>query len=203
MKIGKILTLFGILISSLGYAQEVQILFVGNSLTYYNNLPELVKEEAKILDVAIEYDMIAKPNYALIDHLDDGEIQTLLSKKKYNYVIVQQGPSSQAEGRGMLINDGKKIADLCNDNGAQLCFFMVWPSLNYYSSFDGVIESYSLAAKKNEAILLPVGNEWKAHFDQTKSYDYYGPDGFHPSRKGSMAAADIIITTLFRTEAKK
>jgi len=175
----------------------ISILFIGNSLTYYNNLPVLVEEEAKEKGFKVKAEMVAKPNYAIIDHLEDGDVQQLIKTAKYDYVIVQQGPSSQPKGRKMLIDDGKKLAQLCNESNSKLCFFMVWPSLNYYSSFDGVIESHKLAAQANEAVLIPVGLVWQQHFKETGKYDYYGLDGFHPSLEGSKVAARVIVETLF------
>ena len=68
---------------------------------------------------------------------------------------------------------------------------MVWPSLKYYQTFDGVIKNHQDAASINNAILCPVGQVWKEYFDTTNSFDYYGPDGFHPSMKGSQVAADV------------
>ena len=189
--------LFLFLAFSLQAQDTVNILFIGNSLTYYNNLPALVEKEAVKNGKAVSCDMVAKPNYALIDHWNDGEIQQKIKSGRYDFVIVQQGPSSQPEGRNMLIEDGKRIAKLCTENNAQLCFLMVWPSLNYYSTFDGVVESHELAAETCNSLLIPVGAKWKEHIDSSRDYSYYGPDGFHPSPKGSAKAAQIIIETLF------
>ena len=87
--------------------KTVSILFIGNSLTYYNNLPELVKQNAKKYDLKVKYEMVAKPNYAIVDHWAEGKVQKLITMKKFDYVILQQGPSSQNEGRQMLIESGK------------------------------------------------------------------------------------------------
>ena len=74
---------------------------------------------------------------------------------------------------------------------------MVWPSLNYYHSFDGVIKNYRDASLINDAILLPVGEVWKNYFERTGDFGYYGPDGFHPSKEGSTIAAKVIVNSLF------
>ena len=141
--------------------------------------------------------MIAYPNYALIDHLSEGQIQSELSKNTYDFVIIQQGPSSQAAGKKLLLDASKRIAQLCIENGSKLCIFMVWPSLSYYQTFDGVIENYRIASEQNDAILCPVGERWKKYIDESRSYEYYGSDGFHPSKKGSQLAAEIIFNSLF------
>ncbi|WP_299110968.1 SGNH/GDSL hydrolase family protein [uncultured Winogradskyella sp.] len=174
------------------------ILFIGNSLTYTNDLPKLVKVIAKEKGVRVTTTMIALPNYALIDHWNDGTIQKEIRSKQYDFVIVQQGPSSQAFGKEILVNYGKKYSNLCEENSAQLCYFMVWPSLTYYNTFDGVIKNHREAARINNAMLLPVGEIWKTHFDATENFDYYSNDGFHPSLKGSRVAAEIIVDYLFK-----
>lgn len=175
-------------------------MFIGNSLTYTNNLPKLIKDIAKKKGILLKTNMIAFPNYAILDHWNDGVVQQEIRSKKYDYVILQQGPSSQAFGKEILLEYGKKYSALCKENNAQLCYFMVWPSLTYYDTFDGVISNHKQAALANDAILLPVGEVWKLHFDKTKTFDYYDSDGFHPSLRGSKVAAQVIFNYLFEIE---
>lgn len=176
----------------------ITILFVGNSLTYTNNLPALVEKEAKKKGIQLKTEMIAYPNYALEDHWNDGVLQTKLATKEYDYVIVQQGPSSQEDGRNMLLDYGARIKTECDRYKARLVFFMVWPAHTNYSTFDGVIKNYTDAALVTGSLLCPVGKIWKQHFADTNDYSYYGPDNFHPSVKGSEVAAQVIADTLFK-----
>lgn len=178
--------------------EKINILFIGNSLTYTNNLPELVKKKAKLKGIKINIKMIAFPNYAIEDHWNDGQVQKLISSKKHDFVIIQQGPSSQNDGRKMLIEYGKKYDSLCKLNDVKLCYFMVWPSLNHYRTFDDVIKNHTDAASINNSILLPVGKIWKDYIDSTNNDEYYGSDGFHPSLKGSQIAAKVIVEYLFQ-----
>lgn len=178
-------------------ASEFSLLFIGNSLTYVNDLPSLVKAIALTNGNDVSVTTIANGNYALIDHWNDGIIQTHIESGDYDFVIVQQGPSSQPYGRELLFEYGGKISDLCNNNDTKLAYYMVWPSLQYYSTFDGVIFSYTEAANMNNDILCPVGEVWKTYFDDTEDFSYYGPDGFHPSLAGSEVAAQIIYESLF------
>lgn len=176
---------------------DAKILFVGNSLTYTNNLPALVVAQAKLKGINVKADQLAYPNYALEDHWNDGKLQRMIKKGHYDYVIVQQGPSSQADGRAMLLADGAKIAEECKNAETKLAFFMVWPAKANLHTFNGVIANYSDAAIATNSILLPVGEQWKEHFEATGDYSYYGPDEFHPSMAGSKNAAGIICAILF------
>lgn len=176
---------------------EFNLLFIGNSLTSSNNLPELVKEYAKTQGKDLFVASIVKSNYALIDHWKEGAIQASIESKSFDFVMVQQGPSSQPDGRALLIEYGGLISELCNSNDAKLAYYMVWPSLANYDTFDGVINSYRIAANRTNDILCPVGEVWKSYFDETGDFSYYGSDGFHPSLAGSTVAAQVIYESLF------
>ena len=175
-----------------------QILFIGNSLTYTNDLPDIVARIGRDKGIEIATTMITYPNYALEDHWNDGQIQLLIATKKYHFVVVQQGPSSQNDGRVMLMDYGARIKALCTANNSQLAFFMVWPALANFHTFDGVIKNYTDAAVATNSLLCPVGKIWKEYFNATNDYSYYGLDMFHPSLKGSEKAAEIIYATLFK-----
>lgn len=176
---------------------STQILFVGNSLTYSNDLPKLVEKIGKKKDTPIKTHMLAYPNYALEDHWNDGEVQKLLASGRFAYVVVQQGPSSQADGRAILLDYGERMKTLCTMHNAQLAFYMVWPAKVNYHMFEGVIKNYSDAALHTNSILCPVGKVWKEHMDATQDFSYYSADLFHPSEAGSNVAAQIIYNSLF------
>lgn len=177
--------------------KDYKVLFVGNSLTYSNNLPQLVSQAASDEHIIISTEILAKPNYALVDHWDEGTLQKKIKSKSFDFVVVQQGPSSQEEGRKLLFESVQKISKLCAKNNSQLVVFMVWPSQQYYHTFEKVIKNHREVAEKFNAVLCPVGEAWRTHFDRTRDFSYYGPDGFHPSEKGSQVAAEIIVESLF------
>ena len=195
------LLLFIFLFSSFSYQKTYYLLFVGNSLTYTNDLPALVRKEAKKQGVKVRTKMLASPNYALVDHWFQGEAQKYIQTGKFDFVIMQQGPSSQADGKRMLLSSGSQFSKLCNQVGSELVFFMVWPSRRYYATYDSVISNYKNAAISSDAILCPVGEVWKNHFDETNDFSYYGLDGFHPSFRGSQVAAEVIVETLFNEKS--
>lgn len=174
----------------------ISILFVGNSLTYSNDLPGLVEALGTKNNKSILTEMLAYPNYALEDHWNEGKIQQLICEQSFDFVVVQQGPSSQADGRQMLLEYGALIKTWCDSRDTKLAFFMVWPAITNYHTFEGVINNYTYAARETESILCPVGASWKEYIDTHNNYSYYSADGFHPSWKGSEQAAAIIYDSL-------
>jgi hypothetical protein len=173
------------------------VLFIGNSLTATNNLPGLVRAEGERKGVYVRTKAVAIPNSALEDHWFDGTALELIRSEHFDFVVVQQGPSSQEEGRQMLLEYGKRFKDVCDQNQAKLAFYMVWPAIPNYSNFGGVIKNYTDAADATKSLLCPVGSYWKAYIDRTGDFSYYSGDQFHPSKKGSTLAAEIIYKTLF------
>lgn len=175
-------------------------LFLGNSLTYTNDMPQMVVYLAQHYGQSLETTSLCFPNYALEDHWNDGVFQKLLAEQDFDYVIVQQGPSSQEAGKRMLLEYGAKIKKRCEPYDTQLGYFMVWPSKRYYFTFDQVIANHRYVAHEHKAKLFPVGVHWKAYEASDHAADLYGPDGFHPSSTGSFLAALTIFHGLFPAE---
>ena len=79
----------------------MRVLFVGNSYTYVNDLPYVVAVVAAARGIEIDYGMLAEPNYALPDHIVTGAYDRKLAEG-WDYVVLQQGPSSLPENRELL-----------------------------------------------------------------------------------------------------
>lgn len=187
------------LITGLAQAQKkINVLFLGNSLTYSNDLPELMKQVAASDSVEMSYRSICFPNYALIDHWNDGNAQQEIKSGKYNFVIVQQGPSSQEEGRTYLIDWGLKFDSLCDKHRAKIVSYMVWPSKDRSVDFEGVYESYKLLADTTKGVFSPAGKAWQLVWEENPEFKLYSADNFHPNYRGSLLAAMVIYGSIMR-----
>lgn len=177
---------------------QTNLLFVGNSLTYSNDLPSLVEKLAKDDGVKIKTQMIAFPNYALEDHWNETTVANALRKTKFDYVIFQQGPSAMPASRSNLIEYALKFSELCKTNNTKMCLYTVWPSGDRSFDFLNVIKSYSIAADTVDGLALQAGLAWKKILDEKKGFPLYSADGFHPTIHGSFLSAMVIYATLFR-----
>jgi len=174
-----------------------KILYVGNSLTYTYDIPGIVKEIGEDLNLSIDSKPICYPNYSLEDHWKAGNFQIIMMIDSFDYVIVQQGPSSQPAGKEVLVDYGMKIDSICKLEKARLSYYMVWPSRKYYQTFDGVIANYTEAARLTKSLLIPVGEIRKKLESESFEENLYGPDNFHPSETGSFLSALTIIKSLY------
>lgn len=176
---------------------SISVLFVGNSLTYTNSMPSILSFIAKNYRINIKTKCMCISNSALMDHWSDGSLKATIENGEFDFVILQQGPSSQPYGRSILIEYGQDIKEFADKYDVITAFYMVWPSVSYYHTFDGVIESYTMAAEQSGSLLLPVGAVWKDYIHTTNDESLYGSDWFHPSKKGSFLAAWVIYHSVY------
>jgi hypothetical protein len=172
--------------------KSLKILFVGNSLTYTNDLPALVKEMAKQDGITITSISFLSPDYSLEDHWNEGRVKAEIEKGGYDFVVAQQGPSALTESQILLGDYTKRFAEVCHNNRSKLALYMVWPSKTRSFDLDNVINSYTNAAAKTSSLLCPAGLAWKHAWAADTSLPLYSPDNFHPAITGSVLAALTI-----------
>ncbi|HVU80696.1 MAG TPA: SGNH/GDSL hydrolase family protein [Rhodanobacteraceae bacterium] len=80
--------------------KPLQVLFVGNSLTYVGNLPAVVKALAANNGKPLQADMIVKGGATLTQWLDSGAVQRALNAEHYDYVVLQERGNDFACGFG-------------------------------------------------------------------------------------------------------
>lgn len=178
---------------------KLRVLFVGNSLTYANNLPEIVAGLARSAkQPKLVYKMVAYPNFSLEDHWNKGEVQKLLAKEKWDFVVMQQGPSAFSDGRKVLIDYAKKYAEPIANAGAKPAFYMVWSSADRLQDFAGVSTTYKAAAKEIDGLFIPAGEAWLEVWKREPKFNLYSEDNFHPNLAGSYLAALVIYQQIYR-----
>jgi hypothetical protein len=173
----------------------MRILFIGNSLTYANDLPGMVCALARSTGRKAVCESVAKPDFGLEEHWRDGEARKAIARG-WDVVILQQGPSALRESRLLLIEYAKRFDVEIKKAGARTAFYAVWPSRQRRGDFVAVGQSYAAAAKQVGGVLMPAGDAWRAAWSVDTDLPLYGPDGFHPSPMGSYLAAMVIYRQL-------
>jgi hypothetical protein len=177
-------------------ARTPRVLFIGNSLTYANDLPEVVRSLYALEGLQLETQMVAKPNFSLGDHWDDRDAQRAIRRGRWNAVVLQQGPSSREDSREMLRTAVRRFAPLIVEAGATPALFSAWPQRQRMDDFPRAAESYALAAADVNGIMVPVADAWREAFQLVPSLDLYSQDGLHPSRYGTLLAALVVFGAL-------
>jgi len=78
--------------SAMSAPANLRVLFVGNSLTYYNSLPSLVFAVAATSTPAtrIDFEMLAAPGASIRQHLDEGHLGRVLADGHFDVVVFQE-----------------------------------------------------------------------------------------------------------------
>jgi hypothetical protein len=174
-----------------------RVLFIGNSLTYANDLPAyLTAISVAAGDTAYETRMVAYPDYALEDHWNEGTALRVIRATNWDVVVMQQGPSSLPENQIFLRDWAVRFAPEIRAAGAEPALYMVWPALSRSQDFPGVRMSYANAAAAVNGVFLPAGDAWLRAWARDASVPLYGPDNFHPSGYGTFLAALVIYEKL-------
>ncbi|MEP6590854.1 MAG: hypothetical protein ABJC19_06710 [Gemmatimonadota bacterium] len=172
-----------------------RVLFLGNSLTYTWDVPALVKAMA---DAAGRADLTVKSvtydSYALEDHWSFGTGKGELQSGAYDFVVMQQGPSTLASSGINLTQWASTWSDEARRVGTQPGLYVVWPPAG--GNLDAGIANYESAASSAKAALYPVGEAWREAWRRDPTMPLYGPDQFHPGQHGAWLAALVIVAVV-------
>jgi hypothetical protein len=172
------------------------VLFIGNSYLYTQDIPGIVQALADSAGgdkLAVR--TVAYPDYALIDHWNSGAARAEIARGGWEWVVLQQGPSSVEINRDTLrLATGYFATDLVRI-GARPALFSAWPQSNRRQDFARAIESYTIAAQDVNGLLLPAAGAWLAAWDRSPGLALYA-DGLHPSVEGAYLSALVVFARL-------
>ncbi len=179
------------------------MLFLGNSLTAGHDLPAMVQAMAASGGVRLECEAYFPGGHNLEDHWNGKRSRELLIARKWNHVVLQQGPSSLPENRANLRTWSVQWAEEARRHGAKPALYMVWPYQDQKEGFERVAESYRSAAAAARALLLPAGEAWRAIVRSDSQIALYEADKLHPTVAGSYLAALVLTQRLTGVKARK
>ena len=184
-------------------AATYRVLFIGNSLTSFNDLPGTVAGLAGSAPTGITVESVAKPNFALIDHAaGKSNAVAMINEGDWDYVVLQQGPSALDLSRDTLLIATRQLDPHIRAAGARSALLMVWPESSRFGVFDDVLDSYRIAAEDVDGLFLPAGEAWRTAWAADPQLQLYGPDGYHPSELGTYVAALVVYEEITGRDAR-
>jgi hypothetical protein len=180
-----------------GPSKNLRVLFIGNSLTYTNDLPGMVEHLASAVgESTISTESVVFGGYSLEDHWNRGDALRAIDKGGWDVVVLQQGPSALPESRALLLQYTRMFAERIRAIGARPAMYSVWPELSRIEAWDEVTTSYADAARAVDGVLLPAGEALREALRRDSNLQLFQGDGFHPSALGSYLAALVIYSRL-------
>jgi hypothetical protein len=190
---------------------SLNVLFVGNSYTYVNDLPGMLASIASTSGVPplIHTDMIASGGYALSDHWDTGDALTQILGGSYTHVVLQ-GQSEETLGTGSTFpHYAELFGQLIESVGARPTWFVTWaraagdPSSYPWTFFspgamqDRITVAYLGAANSfANSVVSCVGEAFRRAEKDYPAIVLQQSDYSHPTVAGTYLAASTFYVAL-------
>ena len=198
-------------------ADSLRVLFVGNSFTYFNKMPDMVSEIAKTQKKPLIVQSITKGGQRFSGHLQNENLRTALTTQHWDFVVLQEQSSAPAMPTEVVIKEvypaAKSLDSLAHIGSpeVQVVFYMTWAHkygsrhevegyplvMTYEGMQERLKTSYLEMTYRNGAICAPVGMAWQQVREERPNLQLYKQDCYHPSKLGSYLIANVIYTTLF------
>ena len=180
--------------------KALRILFIGNSHTYYHDLPQLVKTRAAEAGYDCGVTMLAHPGWYLEQHVQEPEVRFNILYGGYDYVVLQEhahpfGPEEKYREAVAALNQIIRAA------GSVPVLYEVWAKKTEPELQASMNEVHRRAAEETGALLAPVGERWWDFQKHRPELELYAEDGAHASKAGSDLAAEYIWETI-RTDLR-
>lgn len=215
--LGSILGFFSI---SLAKAQTtptpnaMNVLFIGNSYTHMNKMPELFEKIATSKKMKISVTMDAKSNHTFKMHCERPELFKTINSTKWDYVVIQ-GFSRELMYDFTQIDTAtipyfNKIVDSVYKNNpcTNILLYMTWgykegslliPETDTYTKMcQRIASGYNYLSKIYDLPIVPVGDVHQAVRATFPDYELYQEDKQHPTLLASYMIASTFYSAIFK-----
>jgi len=197
-----------------------KVLFIGNSYTYVNNLPQMVSDVSASAGDTITFNSSAPGGATFNNHTQNTTSTSLIMGGNWDYVVLQEQSQYPSFPLGQVETECfpyarslDSLIDVYNPC-AETVFYMTWgrkngdasncaewPPVCTYLGMDSLLRlRYTMMAENNNAILSPVSALWRYLIVNNPSLELYSSDESHPSVAGTYAASCSFYTVLFRKD---
>ena len=198
-----------------------EVLFIGNSYTYYNNLPDLVNEIALSFGDTLVHDSSTPGGSNFNAHSTNTQTLNKINQQQWDYVVLQAQSQEPSLSTGYVNTNVLPAAQVLIDaiKSNSLCieplFFMTWgrkfgdasncvaypPVCTYLGMQERLRTRYLDMSFLHNASCSPVGVAWKKSVEIDSTLNLYSSDNSHPSIYGSYLAACTFYSSIFKKSA--
>ncbi len=187
-----------------------RILFIGNSYTYVNDLPNTFAELARSGGHKVEVGISAQGGWTLANHASSSDTLDKIKSTQWNLVVLQEQSEIPAVAQWRIQQMYPAARTLISDiraAGAKPMLFITWAhrdglpdnGMPNFSSMQSQIDLgyLNIAAEQNVPV-APVGYAWAAVQNQYPQIKLWQEDGSHPTMEGTYLAACVFYADIFQ-----
>lgn len=174
---------------------QLKILFIGNSHTYFNDMPIRVKRRFDEEGYNCSVTMLAHPGWFLAQHVDNPEAKFNIIYGEYDYVVLQEhahpfGPVEK------FFSAVRTLTGWIRESGSTPVLFITWARKNEPEVQQQMTDAHIKIAEETGSLLAHVGDMWWGYMESWPNLEMYAEDGEHASLAGSDFAAKMISTAI-------
>ena len=173
----------------------MRTLFIGNSHTYYNDMPKIFKDICAENGIDMQVTMLTKGGMGLDYHAENEQTRFNILFGDYDFIILQHVAHPMGDFEVMQ-EAADKIMSWIGQTRATACYFMTWTEENNEQFQQEMSSRYRKLAERHKCLVAPVGEKWWEKIHEDPSVDLYYEDRRHASPAGSKLAAKVIFDTL-------
>ena len=170
----------------------LSVLFIGNSQTFVNDLPEMLGElvHAAQPNRALAITDVVRAGARLEEHVKDGTAARAIARQRWDYVVLQEQSVTPLVWPESFEGAMRELDTLVHHAGSKTLLFEVWP---LHGVDAGALHArYVRTASALGVTLVPVGSAWVRALADDPSLVLFQPDGHHATRAGTYLAACVF-----------
>jgi hypothetical protein len=195
-----------------------RVLFLGNSYTDVNDLPETLNRLARSVGDEVRHDRSTPGGFRFKDHAASEESLRRLDAGGWDAIVLQEQSQSPGFDDAQIETDVAPFASALVKRGraasphSRLVFYETWgrregdaancKEIPAVCTFAGqqarITRTYERLAERVGGEVVPVGAAWARLRRERPEVALYGGDGSHPSTEGTYLAACALYAALFR-----
>ncbi len=189
-------------VAAVAETEPLRVLFIGNSLTFYNDLPSMVEELSRAAGVErpVDAEMIARGGDSFYSHTerrDDGAPLKVIAGGGWDAVVLQENGRTAARSAIDSFPFASRLVRAVRAAGATPYFYMTWAYRDRPKNLPRIRDTYAKLGARLEVEVAPVGEAWHRAREAAPGVELFAPDGVHPSPEGSYLAACVIFSTFY------
>lgn len=179
--------------------KKLRVLFIGNSLTSTNDLPNMlaVMAESSGRELTIGRQIVG--GATLEKHWNEGKALAKIKQGPWDYVVLQDLSRQAYTDKEAMLKFSRLFDAEIRQAGARTAFYMTWPLEDSLKDYKVIADAYASLASELKALLIPVGVAWHevANENNKPVFQLYKPDHKHPAPPGTYLAACVFYRTLY------
>lgn len=172
----------------------MKLLFIGNSHTYYNSMPETVKRLLEATGQKTHVTMISEGGKSLSYHASRPDVPFNIRIGEYDAVIAQDHASGF--DAGVFREGARNLKDLCDRANTRFYLYMPWARRDNRTAQRPMTDAYHAFCRANNCLFAPAGEVFSRILMHEPPELLYREDGNHATPIGSYLAAVTIFYTV-------